>query len=101
MGIVHQLGIFCMTIFHCLDLFSLSCMKVGKDWYLVSLFKSQSISFVGLEMVNYVIYNFLNHENFIACILKIHVTAAEVPCTSVHIFFKEAVVVYMLFHGTF
>ena len=49
-------------------------------------------------MVSCGMYNFLNHENFIACILKIHVTAAEVPCTNI---FKEAVVVHMLFHGTF
>lgn len=72
-----------MTIFHCLNL------------------KIHSISFVRIKMVSCVMYNFLNYENFIACILKIHVTAAEVPCTSVHIFFKEAVVVYKLIHGTF
>jgi len=30
---------FCMTVFHCLDLFSLSGRKVGKDPYLVGLFK--------------------------------------------------------------
>lgn len=47
-------------------------------------------------MVSCVTYNFLNHENFVACILKIHVTVAKVPCTFVHIFFKEASVVCML-----
>ena len=34
-------------------------------------------------MVSCGVYNCLNHENFIVCILKIHATAAKVPCINV------------------
>jgi len=44
-------------------------------------------------MVSCGMYNFLNYENFIACILKTHVTAAEVPCT--YIFQRGSCGVYV------
>lgn len=64
LGIVHQFRIFVWQFFTaqiCFHCHVERWVRIGIWWAYLTC---QSISFVRLEMVSYVIYNFLNHENF-------------------------------------